>query len=162
MSKFYTTIIFIFLSLVSYCQFSIGLTGDSKTPFGFEVGFNKVNLILMTSSKKSEGYTPIAYGNNTVNRRTVNSVVGMSGGIKIYKELYSDLGLLLSNTSDKVNVSNVTKGSYSYDPDDGYDSKSEVGMIFGFSYYLDKFKISTGVNLFSSGSNLKYGISYRL
>lgn len=145
----------------SYSQLSIGLTGDSKTPIGFELGIKRFNMIAMTSSTKSDGYTPIAYGNNSVNRRTVNSVVGLSGGIKIYKELYTDLGLLLSSTTDKVNVSNPTKGSYSYDPGDDYPTKSEVGMILGLSYYFEKVKLSTGFNLYESGAALKYGISYR-
>jgi len=157
----YLSITFILISFVSYSQFSIGLTGDSKTPIGFEVGLNRFNMVLMTNSTKSDGYTPIAYGNNSVNRRTVNSVVGLSGGIKIYKELYTDLGLLLSSTTDKVNVSSPTKGSYSYDPGDNYPTKSEVGMILGLSYYFEKIKISSGFNLYESGAALKYGISYR-
>jgi hypothetical protein len=153
----------ILLLIVNHCysQLSIGLTGDSKTPIGFEVGIKRFNMVLMTSSTKSDGYTPIAYGNNSVNRRTVNSVVGLSGGIKIYKELYTDLGLLLSSTTDKVNVSSPTKGSYSYDPGDDYPTKSEVGMILGLSYYFEKIKISSGFNLYESGAAFKYGISYR-
>ena len=154
-------IFFLLISFVSYSQLSIGLTGDSKTPIGFEFGIKRFNMVLMTSSTKSNGYTPIAYGNNSVNRRTVNSVVGLSGGIKVFKELYTDLGLLLSNTSDKINVSSPTKGSYSYDPSDGYPTKSEVGMILGLSYYFEKVKLSTGFNLYESGSAFKYGISYR-
>ncbi len=155
-------LLFVFLiSNSSYSQFSIGLTGDSKTPIGFEVGIKRFNMVLMTSSTKSDGYTPIAYGNNSVNRRTVNSVVGLSGGIKIYKELYTDLGLLLSSTTDKVNVSNPSKGSYSYDPGDDYPTKSEVGMILGLSYYFEKIKVSSGFNLYESGAAFKYGISYR-
>jgi hypothetical protein len=156
-------ILLIFLSICysSYSQFSIGLTGDTKTPIGLEVGIKRLNMVVMTSSTKSEGYTPIAYGNNSVNRRTINSIVGLSGGIKIYKELYSDLGLLLSSTTDKVNVSNPTKGSYSYDPGDDYPTKSEVGMILGLSYYFEKIKISSGFNLYESGVAFKYGISYR-
>jgi hypothetical protein len=155
-------ILLIFLSIgySSYSQFSIGLTGDTKTPIGLEVGIKRFNMVVMTSSTKSEGYTPIAYGNNSVNRRTINSIVGLSGGIKIYKELYSDLGLLLSSTTDKVNVSNPTKGSYSYDPGDDYPTKSEVGMILGLSYYFENIKISSGFNLYQSGVAIKYGISY--
>jgi len=157
----YLSITFLLISFVSYSQFSIGLTGDSKTPIGFEVGIKRFYMVLMTSSTKSDGYTPIAYGNNSVNRRTVNSVVGLSGGIKIYKELYTDLGLLLSSTTDKVNVSSPTKGSYSYDPGDDYPTKSEVGMILGLSYYFEKVKLSTGFNFYESGAAFKYGISYR-
>ncbi len=149
------------ISNSSYSQLSIGLTGDSKTPIGFEFGIKHFNMVLMTSSTKSDGYTPIAYGNNSVNRRTVNSVVGLSGGIKLFKELYTDLGILLSNTTEKVNVSSPTKGSYSYDPADGYPKKSEVGMILGLSYYFEKVKLSTGYNLYESGVAFKYGISYR-
>lgn len=113
--------IFIFLiPLISNAQLHIGLTGDTKTPFGIEVGAKKINLIVMVGNSNSDGYTPTAYGNNSVTRKTVNSVAGISTGIKIYKEFYSDLGLLISSTSDVVNVSNASKGSYSYDPDDGY------------------------------------------
>jgi hypothetical protein len=144
----------------SYSQFSAGLSGDSKTPFGFEFGIKRFNMVVMTSSKKSDGYKPIAYGNNSVNRRTINSIIGLSGGIKIYKDLYTDLGLLLSSTTDKVNVSNPTKGSYSYDPGDNYPTKSEVGMILGLSYYLKNIKVSSGFNLYQSGAAFKYGISY--
>ena len=160
MRYFFLIILSLFIVNVN-AQLSIGITGDSKTPIGFEFGIKHFNLILMSSSAKSDGYTPIAYGNNSVNRRTVNSVVGLSGGIKIYKELYTDLGLLLSNTTDKVNVSSPTKGSYSYDPADGYPTKSEVGMILGLSYYFEKVKLSTGYNLYESGAAFKYGISYR-
>jgi hypothetical protein len=129
--KFYILFIGLLISQTLYSQLSIGLTGDSKTPIGFEVGIKRFNMVLMTSSTKSDEFTPIAYGNNSVNRRTVNSVVGLSGGIKIYKELFTDLGLLLSSTTDKVNVSSPTKGSYSYDPGDDYPTKSKVGMILG-------------------------------
>jgi hypothetical protein len=159
--KYFLFFLFTLFCIKSNAQLSIGLTGDSKTPIGFEVGIKRFNMIVMTSSTKSDGYTPIAYGNNSVNRRTVNSVVGVSGGIKLYKELYTDLGLLRSNTTDKVNVSSPTKGSYSYDPGDDYPTKSEVGMILGLSYYFEKIKLSTGFNLYESGSAFKYGISYR-
>ena len=161
MKKIFLLAILFLVYFNSYSQLSIGLTGDSKTPIGFEVGIKRFNMVLMTSSTKSDGYTPIAYGNNSVNRRTVNSVVGLSGGIKIYKELYTDLGLLLSTTTDKVNVSSPTKGSYSYDPGDYYPTKSEVGLILGLSYYFEKVKLSTGFNLYESGAAFKYGISYR-
>lgn len=153
---------FSLIPLISNAQLHIGLTGDSKTPFGFEVGAKKLNLIVMISNSKSNGYTPTAYGNNSVTRKTVNSVAGISTGIKIYKELYTDLGLLISSTSDVVNVSNASKGSYSYDPDDGYVKKNEVGTIAGLSYYFDKIRLSTGINFYSSSINFKYGISYRL
>ena len=159
--KYFLFFLFTLFCIKSNAQLSMGLTGDSKTPIGFEIGIKRFNMIVMTSSTKSDGYTPIAYGNNSVNRRTVNSVVGVSGGIKLYKELYTDLGLLLSNTTDKVNVSSPTKGSYSYDPGDDYPTKSEVGMILGLSYYFEKIKLSTGFNLYESGAAFKYGISYR-
>lgn len=161
MNKYFLFSILLLCFCNSYSQLSIGLTGDTKSPIGFEVGIKRFNMVVMTSSTKSEGYTPIAYGNNSVNRRTINSIVGLSGGIKIYKELYSDLGLLLSSTTDKVNVSNPTKGSYSYDPGDNYPTKSEVGMIMGLSYYFEKIKISSGFNLYQSGGAFKYGVSYR-
>ena len=155
------TFILLFILNHSYSQLSVGIIGDSKTPIGFEVGIKRFNMILMTSSTKSDGYTPIAYGNNSVNRRKVNSVFGISGGIKIYKELYTDLGLLLSSTTEKVNVSSPIKGSYSYDPGDEYPTKSEVGMILGLSYYFEKIKVSSGFNIYESGAAFKYGISYR-
>ena len=153
--------IFFLFGLNAHSQLSIGITGDSKNPVGFEFGIKRFNMILMTSSTKSDGYTPIAYGNNTVKRRTVNSIVGISGGIKIFKELYSDLGLLLSNVSDKVYVSSPSQGSYSYDPGDGSPTKSQLGMILGLSYYFEKIKLSSGFNLYDSGISFKYGISYR-
>jgi hypothetical protein len=161
MSKNFLLLIFLSIANSSYSQFSIGLTGDSKTPIGLEVGIKRFNMVVMTSSKKSDSYTPIAYGNNSVNRRTINSIIGLSGGIKIYKDLYTDLGFLLSSTTDKVNVSNPSKGSYSYDPGDDYPTKSEVGMILGLSYYFEKIKVSSGFNLYESGGAFKYGISYR-
>jgi hypothetical protein len=155
-------ILFSLIPIISNAQLHIGFTGDSKTPFGFEVGAKKINLIVMVSNSKSNGYTPIAYGNNSVTRKTINSVAGISTGIKIYKELYTDLGILISSTSDVVNVSNVSKGSYSYDPNDGSPKKTDVGMIAGLSYYFDKIRLSTGINLYTSGIAFKYGISYRL
>lgn len=109
MKKYFLFSILILCYYNSHSQLSIGLTGDSKTPIGFELGIKRFNMIAMTRSTKSDGYTPIAYGNNSVNRRTVNSVVGLSGGIKIYKELYTDLGLLLSSTTDKVNMKTFMK-----------------------------------------------------
>lgn len=160
MKKYFLFSILLLCFCNSYSQLSIGLTGDTKTPIGLEVGIKRFNMVVMTSSTKSDGYTPIAYGNNSVNRRTINTIVGLSGGIKIYKELYSDLGLLLSSTTDKVNVSSPTKGIYSYDPGDDYPTKSEVGMILGLSYYFEKIKISSGFNLYQSGVAIKYGISY--
>ena len=149
------------IPLIVNSQYHIGITGDSRTPIGFEVGVKKVNLLVMVRSGKSDGYNPIAYGNNSVNRKTVNSVAGISAGFKIYKEFYTDLGLLFSTISDVVNVSNPSKGSYSYDPDDGYPKKSEVGMILGVANYFEKIRISTGLNLYESGVGFKYGISYR-
>jgi hypothetical protein len=154
-------IFFLLLPFIANSQLHIGITGDSKTPFGFEVGAKKINLIVMVSNSNSDGYTPIAYGNNSVSRKTVNSVAGISAGIKIYKEFYGDLGLLISSTSDVVNVSNASKGSYSYDPGDDYPKKTEVGMITGLAYYFDKIRLSTGFNLYTSGVAFKYGVSYR-
>lgn len=155
-------ILFFFIPIFSFSQLHIGITGDIKNPIGFEVGAKKVNLFVMTSSTKSDGYTPIAYGNNSVSRKAVTNVVGITGGIKVYKELYTDLGLILSNTSDLVNVSNASKGSYSYDPNDGSAKKSEMGFVLGVSYYLEKVKFSSGINFYLSGPAFRYGISYRL
>jgi hypothetical protein len=146
--------------IIANSQLHIGITGDSKTPFGLEIGTKKFNLIVMSRSDKSDGYTPIAYGNNTVKRNSVTNVIGVSGGIKIYKQLYTDLGLLLSSTSDVVNVSNSVKGSYNYDPDDGYAKKSDIGIIMGLAYYFEKVRLTIGYDLYQN-AELKYGISYR-
>ncbi len=49
MKFIYLSITFLLISFVSYSQFSIGLTGDTKTPIGFEVGIKRFNMIAMTA-----------------------------------------------------------------------------------------------------------------
>ena len=73
----------------------------------------------MVGGKKSSGYTPVAYGNNSTERRDVRTVLGLSRGLKFISNCYFDIGLgLVYNNNQVVFVSNPNYGSYNYDPGD--------------------------------------------
>ena len=139
----------------------IGFCGDSESPLGFQLGNIKWNAFLIVGGKKSSGYTPIAYGNNSTERRDVRTVLGLSRGLKILSNFYFDLGLGLVYNNEVVTVSNPNYGSYNYDPGD-YESKLNVGALPGLTFYSAKAKWSFGLGLYSSGVTISYGLGFRL
>jgi hypothetical protein len=139
----------------------VGVCGDSKSPFGFQLGNKKWNGILIVGGKESSGYTPVGYGNNSTERRDVRTVLGLSRGLRFIGNCYFDIGLGLVYNNQVVSVSNPNYGSYTYDPGD-YDSAIQVGAISGLSFYTTKAKWSFGLGLYTSGITLSYGIGLRL
>ena len=139
----------------------IGFCGDSESPFGFQLGNKRWNAILMVGGKKSSGYTPVAYGNNSTERRDVRTVLGLSRGLKFISNCYFDIGLGLVYNNQVVSVSNPNYGSYNYDPGD-YESSIHLGAASGFSFYTPKAKWSIGLGLYTTGVTISYGLGFRL
>jgi hypothetical protein len=139
----------------------VGFCGDSESPFGFQLGNKRWNAILIVGGKESSGYTPVAYGNNSTERRDVRTVLGFSRGLKFKSNCYFDIGLGLVYNNQVVSVSNPNYGSYNYDPGD-YESTIKLGAISGFSFYTAKAKWSIGLGLYSTGVTISYGLGFRL
>lgn len=139
----------------------IGISGDTKSPFGFQIGKKQWNLFFLVGSKKTNRYTPNSYGSNSTERRNVRRVLGYTKGFKFFNNCYFDLGISTAFVNDVVIVSNPILGSYNYDPGD-YKGNVQIGGISGISFYFEKGKLNLGTCFYNGLVTLQYGLCLEL